>query len=129
MITLAERKEFALSELAPYLKDPNTCGYDKSTTNCEYLTQDGKMCVAGKNMLYPRFGENINIDELLNEAEQKDIFKPEAVGILDTIEWVAMQSIHDSIAHSRGIDMLKNRITRLNLFTYEELLERANRLK
>ena len=130
MSKLAEQKEFALSQLAPYLKDPSTCGYDVNTNSCEYLAPNGNMCVAGKNMIEPKFGLYQGIDDLLDNDEQEDIFKPEAVGILSTIQWVRMQSIHDTIAcHTDDIDRLKGRITRLNLFTYEELVERAESLE
>lgn len=130
MSTLAEQKEFALSQLAPYLKDPSTCGYDKNLGNCEYLAPNGNMCVAGKNMIKPEFGVYKGIDDLLDNNEQKEIFKPEAVGILTTIQWMGVQSIHDTIAsNTDDIDRLKGRITRLNLFTYEELVERTKSLK
>lgn len=132
MKTLEEKKEFALSQLAPYFKDPSTCGYDKDTTNCEYLTSNGNMCVAGKNMINPKFGLYEGIDDILeeNDNEQYGVFKPEVVGILTTQEWKRMQSIHDTIANNfRNVDTLKERIQRLNLFTYEEFVERAESLK
>lgn len=130
MSTLAEQKEFALSQLAPYLKDPSSCGFDSNTQTCEYLAPNGNMCVAGKNMIEPTFALYKGIDDLLDNDEQKDIFKPEVVGILSTIQWVGMQNIHDTIAgHTDNIDRLKEKITRLNLFTYEELLERAKSLE
>jgi hypothetical protein len=41
-----------------------------------------------------------------------------------------MQNIHDSIAvRPDNVDRLKDRISKLNLFTYEELVERAESLK
>jgi hypothetical protein len=128
MKTEQERKEFALSQLAPYLKDPSTCGFNKENGTCEYLTEDNKMCVAGKNMIEPKFGIYKDILDILaeNEEEQEGIFKPEVVGILTNQEWKHMQSVHDNIAVSPdNIDRLKERIKLLNLFTYEELVERA----
>ena len=127
------KKEFALSQLAPYLADPSTCGYDTESKNCEYITPGGRMCVAGKNMLDPT-QEKIwgNIEDILsaNNDEQEGIFKPEVLGILNNADWQDMQSIHDSIALSPdNIDKLKERIDRLNLFTLEELEERAESLK
>ena len=127
-----ERKEFALSQLAPYLADPKTCGFNKYWGNCEYLTKDNKMCVAGKNMIEPKFGIYKDIIDMLieNEEQQEGIFKPEVVGILTNQEWKHMQSIHDTIAiQPDNIDRLKERIKRLNLFAYEELVERAESLK
>jgi hypothetical protein len=131
MKTPEEIKEFALSQLAPYLKDPSTCGYDKDSTNCEYLS-DNKMCVAGKNMVEPKFGLYKGIDDILeeNDNEQHGIFKPEVVGILTNKEWKHMQTIHDAIAvQPDKVDNIKERVGRLNLFTYEELLERAESLE
>jgi hypothetical protein len=90
------------------------------------------MCVAGKNMIDPCFGVSKNIEDILleNEEEQKGVFKPEVVGILTNQEWQFMQPIHDTIAiDPENIDRLKERIRRLNLFTYEELVERAESLK
>ena len=132
MKTLAEQKEFALSQLAPYLKNPSTCGYDKDSTNCQYLDLNGNMCVAGKNMIEPKFAVYKGIDDMLeeNDNEQHGIFKPEVVGTLTNEEWKRMQSIHDAIAVSpENVDRLKERVKRLNLFTYEELLECAESLK
>lgn len=132
MKTEQERKEFALSQLAPYLADPSTCGIKKDSETCEYLTPEGNMCVVGKNMIEPKIGLYQGIDELLdeNDYEQEGIFKPEVVGILSNAQWNLMQRIHDTIAiHKNNIDRLKDRVKQLNLFTYEELVERAESLK
>jgi hypothetical protein len=132
MVTEQDKKEFALSQLAPYLADPNTCGYDKPNEQCEYLMPDGRMCVAGKNMVNPRFEWHQGIGDILedNDDEQEGIFKPEVVGILTNGQWDLMQRIHDTIAiQPDNVDRLKERIQRLNLFTYEELVERAESLK
>lgn len=128
MKTEQERKEFALSQIAPYLKDPSTCGFNKNEGTCEYLDSNGNMCVAGKNMIKAEFGIYKDILDVLfeNEEQQEGIFKPEVVGILTNQEWKYLQSIHDNIAVSPdNVDRLKERITKLNLFTYEELVERA----
>jgi hypothetical protein len=132
MKTTEERKEFALSQIAPYLKDPSTCGFNKSEGTCEYLDPNGNMCVAGKNMIKAEFGIYKDILDVLaeNEEEQEGIFKPEVVGILTNQEWKHLQSVHDNIAVSPdNIHRLKERIGLLNLFTYEELVERANSLE
>jgi hypothetical protein len=132
MKTPEEIKEFALSQIAPYLKDPSTCGFNKDNQTCEYLTKDKKMCVAGKNMIEPKFGIYKDIIDVLseNEEQQEGIFKPEVVGILTNEEWKHLQSIHDTIAVTpNNVDRLKERIERLNLFTYEELVERAESLE
>ena len=132
MKTEQERKEFALSQIAPYLKNPSTCGFNKDNGTWEYLTKDNKMCVAGKNMIEPKFGMYKDIIDVLyeNEEQQEGIFKPEVVGILTNQEWKYLQSIHDNIAVNPDmVDRLKERVERLNLFTYEELVERANSLE
>lgn len=132
MVTEQQKKEFALSQLAPYYADPSTCGYNKETTSCEYKTPDGRMCVAGKNMIEPKFGVYRDIETILadNNYKQEELFKPEVVGILTNNEWQYMQGIHDTIAgHPNNVDRLKDRIQRLNLFTFEELVERAESLK
>jgi hypothetical protein len=132
MATEQQKKEFALSQLAPYYADPSTCGYNDESTNCEYLMPDGRMCVAGKNMVNPRFEWHQGIGDILdgNDREQEGIFKPEVVGILSNSQWDLMQRIHDTIAvHTNDVDKLKDRIQRLNLFTFEELVERAESLK
>ena len=132
MVTQEQKKEFALSQLAPYLANPSTCGVDENSESCLYLTPDGRMCVAGKNMITPKDYGIASILTLLenNHQEQEGLFKPEVVGILTNKEWSLMQRIHDSIAiHTDNVDRLKDRITLLNLFTYEELVERAETLK
>ncbi len=132
MATQTEKKEFALSQLAPYLADPSTCGVDKNGESCAYLTPDGRMCVAGKNMITPKDYGIASISTLLeqNNQEQEGIFKPEVVGILTNKEWNTMQRIHDTIAiHPENIGRLQERVKILNLFTYEEFVERAETLK
>jgi hypothetical protein len=126
------KKEFALSQLAPYLADPSTCGINKDNGSCEYLDPNGNMCVAGKNMIKPEFELYKSIDDILveNDNDQVGIFKPEVVGILTNQEWKYMQSIHDNIAtHPDNVDRLKEKIKLLNLFTFEEFVERAKSLK
>jgi hypothetical protein len=132
MKTPEEIKEFALSQLAPYLADPSTCAIHRENQQCEYIMPDGRMCVAGKNMIKPIFGVCKNIEDILleNEEEQKGVFKPEVVGILTNTQWQLMQPIHDTIAIAPdNVDRLKERIKLLDLFTYEELVERAESLK
>lgn len=120
-------KEFALAQIAPYFKDPSICGISKNGLRCEYLSVAGKMCVAGKNMLHP---ENYteDIEGILDQNLQRDIFKPEVVNILNTLQWRRLQNLHDNIATSKDENALRIRVTALNLFTYEELVEFANNL-
>jgi len=131
MATKEQKKEFALSQLAPYYANPSTCGM-LDEDSCVYLTDDGRMCVAGKNMINPPKDIIASIGRLIidNNKKQEGLFKPEVVGILTDNEWGIMQSIHDSIAvHTKDTDRLKVRIIKLNLFTFEELVERAESLK
>lgn len=132
MKTPEEKKEFALSQIAPYLKDPSTCGINKDNGSCEYLDADGNMCVAGKNMIKAEFGIYKDILDILseNENQQERVFKPEVVGILSNLQWKHLQSIHDTISlQPQDLDRLKAKIGLLNLFSYEELVERAESLK
>jgi len=114
------KKEFALSQIAPYFKDPSTCGIENR--RCKYITSDGRMCVVGKNMLNPSKGGSIHIDALLSIFTEEEIFKPEAVGILSTKEWGRLQYIHDEIAVPTPAG-ISHYIDVLGLFTYDELLQ------
>jgi hypothetical protein len=127
-------KEFALSQIAPYFKDNSTCGITKDSNEkfwCCYLTPDGKMCVAGKNLL-PEIREkhkdnySMSIGTILDDAnnDQSKVFIPEAVDILSKMQWEEMQMIHDRIATGDAINHL---VKQLGLFTYEELEEYSNK--
>jgi hypothetical protein len=125
------KKEFALAQLAPYLKDPNICGYNSDNDTCLYLTKNGKMCIAGKNML-PEIREEYrfdtdNIDKgivtIINDkGGQENVFISESVDILTNTEWKTLQVIHDNIA-KQEFDIVKQSINTLALFTLEELEE------
>lgn len=135
MKNLKEKKEFALSQLAPYLANPKTCAFGEAEVqedaSCFYLTEDGRMCVAGKNMIEPPKELLKGIGDILGEngGKQNGIFKPEVVDILTNVEWGDMQRIHDKIATNGTVDQIRQRCDDLGLFTYEELKERANLLK
>lgn len=124
MANKAQKKEFVLAQIAPYFKDPSTCGFDNG--NCLYLTPKGNMCVAGKNLLHPE-KYKFAISDILATHKQREIFKPEAVGILNAYQWQHLQDIHDYIATDNNAN-LRMGITRLNLFTYEELVEYSEKL-
>lgn len=123
------KKEFALNAIAPYFKDPSLCGISDGGS-CMYITDEGKMCVAGKYML-PEILESSNrrgsIDRILVKASynQKEVFKSEAVDVLTTDEWTNLQRIHDAIALKGDIN---NSIRALDLFTMEELQEASQKL-
>ncbi len=129
-----EQKEFALAQITPYFKDPSTCGLftnEKEQKTCSYLTPDGKMCVAGKNLL-PEIREKYKnsyattIGTILHDADsdQSKVFIPEAVDILSNSQWDTFQLIHDYIARGENF---KHLIHQLGVFTYEELEAYANK--
>ncbi len=126
-------KEFALAQIAPYLKDPSTCGFDKEKDRCVYLAENGTMCIAGKNLLesvrdeYSYKNENkdvnVGITSIINNKKgQANTFIPESVDILTNSEWKLLQFIHDYLTRQDFSEVKKN-ILELNLFTLEELEE------
>lgn len=118
-------KEFAMYAIAPYWKDPSVCGFNGFT--CQYLTKDKKMCVAGRFMK-PEFRERVGngntIDYVIDAhpGGQNEVFIPEVVGILSTNHWIKLQRIHDCLAGGQ-VDLVKERINLLGVFTIEELEE------
>ena len=127
-------KEFALSQIAPYYKNPETCGFNGDT--CTYLTNDGRMCVAGKNLnewalnkykdeallgINSIFEQNSE-DDFDDYGGQELVFKEEVVGVLTNQEWQQLQILHDKIAKQQSINIA---ISELYLFTLEELEEYA----
>lgn len=129
-----DKKEFALSKLAPYFKNPETCGIDMvNHGGCSYLTPSGNMCVAGACMTeatLKRFEDSgESIVDILGRVEESVVFKPENVGILTPSEWGFMQNIHDLIARgNEKSPVLPKRIAELGLFTYDELVAYAEKL-
>lgn len=121
--TIEEKKEFALAQIAPYYKDPTTCGFNGD--RCLYLTEDGKMCVLGKNLIDPSLYGAMNGDDLLIKHGE-DALKPESRGFLTPKEWNKLQNIHDNIAFKTKDTVIF--IQRLGLFTLKELEEYAANL-
>ena len=115
------KKAFALGAIAPYYKNPSTCGYEGD--GCYYLTEDGRMCVVGKHMLNPKDDKLFNMDSfrILTMYSQKEVLKPEFVGILSASEWQTLQDIHDCLA--TGSINVEKYINSSELFTLEELKE------
>ncbi len=130
---LEKQKQFALEQIAPYYNDPRICGMNVDF-DCEYYTKDGRMCVAGKNLIDPEKyrGCAIDIAGLIKDYTQ-EIFKPEVRDILTIRQWTLLQRVHDKIAsrHSRldYEESLQKDITNLNLFTLDELKQFAQNLK
>lgn len=95
------KKEFILANIAPYYHNPEICGYDKEKNSCQYLTNEGKMCVAGKNMLYPEsFSNDINIKDIIADGGQL-VLKEESRNILTSEDWSNLQYLHDMIAERK----------------------------
>jgi hypothetical protein len=115
-------KEFALAQIAPYYKDPSTCGYDFNDDNCKYITEDGRMCVFGKNMIDPSSTpEHLNADGILERFSEKCL-KPESRGVLSSEKWRKLQVIHDYIAkYGIGSEQFLEYVEESGLFTLEEL--------
>ncbi len=123
------KQEFIIKQLKPYLEDPSICGYEGM--GCRNLTSDGRMCVAGKNLLPEvrnRF-RNTPIDRLLDLMPQNQVLIPESVGVLTTEEWGLMQLIHDGVALSKiPLDeshkiMILKKIENLEFVSTCELME------
>ncbi len=127
------KKLFSLSQIAPYFNNPELCGMDQEINNCQYLTHDGKMCVAGKNMLtevrekYAIIAGSIK--EILKGKSQEDVFIPESVDILSIDEWQFLQVIHDNIAFGNIQNVKYNCEMPDSLFTYQELVEYSKKVK
>jgi hypothetical protein len=120
-------KDFALEQIAPYYANPSTCGFDGS--RCQYLTDDGKMCVAGKNLLEPdKYKLSNKAITHLIDVDTDIILKPESRGILTTRQWQILQYIHDDIAMGTSEPELNARINMLGFFTLEELKEAAKNI-
>lgn len=123
-------KEFALAQLASYYKDSSICGISKEN-GCQYLTEDKKMCVAGKNLTkeglkkYKDSGRGIMF---IIQDETEDILIPESRGILNSFQWGRLQVTHDKIAR-KDKEGLKDSIKNLKLFTLTELKRAAKNLK
>ena len=129
-----DKKQFALSKIARYFKDPSKCGFEDG--HCLYLTSDGKNCIAGESMLDPsRWSHFDFISSILMRHEQEDVFKPDSVNILCIKEWRELQSVHDAIANNfsrkdgvSNTEYIRLHVKELGLFTYEELEQAANNL-
>lgn len=103
------KKEFVIAQIKPYWDDPTLCGVEEGADGlrCKYITKEGKMCVVGKNMLYPYAGHGFGIGDILLSHSQKEVFKPDAVGILYISGWIKLQRAHDSLALGKKEEALK----------------------
>lgn len=112
------KQEFIIDQLKPYFLNRDICGWEGS--QCSYLTSEGKMCVAGKNMIDPKEWTNCNnsIDLILADTTQAKVFKPESCDILNTNEWQLTQRVHDNLARPT--------LSFYSILTAIESLERAS---
>jgi hypothetical protein len=126
-------KEFALEQIAPYYANPSICGINSNTKNCANITEDGKMCVVGKNLLpdirnrhphrsFPALCK-------LYKGDQSLLLNPESVGILTNDQWSFLQAIHDRLTRTTLDDNLTDVVNDLGLFTVDELKEAAKSYK
>lgn len=93
------KEQFIIEQIAPYFKDPSTCGYNGEI--CVYKTKDGRQCVFGKNLVqYNPIYEEVTAYELLNQFGF-EILKSEVREILDITEWLKLQEVHDHIGCGR----------------------------
>lgn len=131
-VSKLRQKNFALKQLAPYLNDNSLCGFDEKRGQCRYLTDTGKMCIAGKNFRksFIKNGteaiEGQEISNLIKKFGKKEIFTKKAAGILTPVQWKALQGLHDSLAQGTGIS--DSNLEELDLFTKEELIIAANKI-
>lgn len=112
------KRDFCIAQIKPYYQDRSLCGISE-TGSCLYRTKDGKMCVAGKNMINPGQFKEETIDQLL-AIHGEGILKPEARNILSLREWAILQLIHDKIAKSMFKDLTWH-IADLGLFSLNDL--------
>lgn len=133
-----DKKRVVLELLAPYYKDPSTCGWQIAERSpdgiklskggyCTYLTEDGRMCVLGKCLIDPqKFAKVGSPAHILLGNYGEDILRPEFRYVFNTTEWRQIQSIHDCIAADGPNSIqVEQGIERLALFTVEELQEAA----
>ena len=119
-------KQIALELIAPYYIDPTICGIENG--ECKYLTEDGKMCVAGKCMIDAEQWGIDRIGYILLEEQEEEVFTPEFVNVFNSLQWTRLQNIHDNIAHNNKT-RVKKEIVKLNLFTLAELEEYCKTIK
>lgn len=115
---MSEKTLLALQLIVPYLVDPTTCGYNYNYEECQYITPDGKMCVAGKCMLHPSdYRPSDPIDKIILDSVEtgQPVFKSEYVNKFTPNEWRNLQSIHDVIATGQEV-------SNFDFFTPEQLI-------
>jgi len=95
------KREFILSTLLPFKKDPSTCGYENS--GCVYLASNGNKCAVGKHMKEGAWQKECSATYgfLLTKYKKEDFLTDEALEQdLTYEEWETMQHYHDRLAAS-----------------------------
>lgn len=99
-----DKKQVILRLIKPYFEDRSKCVRSERGF-CQYLTSDGKKCVAGSAMtdeflerLDREDLQKVSIQNILNRYPQSDVFKPEYVGVLTPEDWRLLQYIHDDLS-------------------------------
>ncbi len=128
------QKEFALSQIAPYFKDPKLCGFDDKTKLCRFSFRN-KMCVIGKNLLPDILKNNnqvgLSIRQLLEKykLDQQKVFNQESCDILTLSQWTHLQFIHDSIAlYGPNSNYVYENILNMGLFTFNDLVNYCKKI-
>lgn len=135
-----DKKTFALNAIRPYAHNPQICGFDPRI-GCLYVAPNGNHCVVGQYMKNPqKWNMSGSIDAIINTISVHNlsfILQDSVANVLTLKEWTLLQDIHDSIARinesttsslmrEKYRDVLGDRITQLNLFTYEEMMAEDN---
>lgn len=121
-VTIAEKQEFIIAQLKPYLLDPSTCAYDKKYNGCKYLTNDGKMCVVGKNLANPEdYKENYQSVEDFLSYDQEALVES-ARGKLSSDIWGYMQLAHDHLS-TGDYRMVLHTLKKIENYTSTDLIE------
>ena len=110
---MISQKQFILDTLLPYKEDPSTCAIDGG--ECEYLTEDGRMCAVGKHMEKGQWQTEFNsftdiadifgLDKVLKKSALKQEFTIK--------QWTYMQQYHDKVAISGGKFLINDRVEKL----------------
>ena len=109
-----------------YMLDPNTKGYDKESSQCQYRTDDGRRCAVGKAISNPHITK---VATCTAEVGGLDNFVKHQMGLpsLDSIMfkkyrghhinfWSSLQGFHD--AH-----LSENGMTESGSYRYRQLLK------
>lgn len=129
-------KELLLSLIVPYYVNADICGREMG--KCSYLTSVGNKCVIGSMLTkegYKKIVEkgvkNHAYEEIASRFSQKELFKEEFIDKFSNTKLKLLQEIHDTISIRESEGKLKGLLkkTYFDFFTYEELVEAAQKFK